>query len=87
MNPHPLAYAYAGDVMVKILKASAREAHGSEKPGTILAQEKSGILIRTGDGAISVQELQLPGKRPMAVADFLNGNRLEAKEMKRSVSE
>ena len=85
MAPRPLAFTWADDVMVKILKASASEWSGEETPGTILAQEKDGIFVKTGDGAMVIHELQLPGKRPMAVRDFLNGNQFQQNHFKRSV--
>lgn len=86
MTPHPLAYTWAGDMMVKIGRASAVGWQGPEAPGTILTQEKTGITVRTGDGALVIHELQLPGKRPMAVRDFLNGNRFEQDHFQRSES-
>lgn len=84
MNPVPLAYTMADDVMVKILAAKPGDHAGTEEPGTILEQSKSGILVKTGDGAILIKKIQLPGKRPMEVRDFLNGNRFETVKFKRS---
>lgn len=84
MHPAPLAYSFAGEIMVKIHKAELAEASGEEAPGTILKQDKNGILVKTRDGAITIKELQLPGKKPMAVRDFLNGNRIEPEKFTRS---
>ena len=44
-------------------------------PGTILSDGKTYLAIATEDGAISVTELQLAGKKRMAVKDFLIGFR------------
>ncbi len=44
-------------------------------PGTILSDGKTYLAIATADGAISVTELQLAGKKRMAVKDFLIGFR------------
>ena len=44
-------------------------------PGTILSDGKTYLAIGTADGAISVTELQLSGKKRMAVKDFLIGFR------------
>ncbi len=44
-------------------------------PGTILSDGKTYLAITTEDGAISVTELQLAGKKRMAVKDFLIGFR------------
>lgn len=77
MNPAPLAFCLAQGEPVKILQAQARPWQGTEEPGTILEQEKDGILVKTGDGALALLKLQLPGKRPVSAKDFLNGNRFE----------
>jgi methionyl-tRNA formyltransferase len=44
-------------------------------PGTILSDGKNFLAIATADGAISITELQLAGKKRMAVKDFLIGFR------------
>ena len=47
----------------------------SAVPGTVLSDGKTYLAITTADGAISVTELQLAGKKKMAVGDFLIGFR------------
>ena len=44
-------------------------------PGTVLSDGKTYLAFATADGAISVTELQLSGKKRMAVKDFLIGFR------------
>ena len=44
-------------------------------PGTVLSDGKTYLAIATADGAISVTELQLSGKKRMPVKDFLIGFR------------
>jgi lipopolysaccharide export system permease protein len=44
-------------------------------PGTVLSDGKSYLAFATADGAISVTELQLSGKKRMSVKDFLIGFR------------
>ena len=44
-------------------------------PGTILTDGKSYLAISTADGALSITELQLSGKKRMPVKDFLIGFR------------
>ena len=53
------------------------ETCGKEQaaPGTVLSDGKTFLAIATADGAISVTELQLAGKKKMAVKDFLIGFR------------
>lgn len=45
------------------------------KPGTVLSDGKTYLAFATTDGAISVTELQLAGKKRMTVKDFLIGFR------------
>ena len=47
----------------------------SAVPGTVLSDGKKFLAIATADGAISVTELQLAGKKKMSVKDFLIGFR------------
>ena len=57
--------------------AAMLETCGKEQaaPGTVLSDGKTFLAIATADGAISVTELQLAGKKKMAVKDFLIGFR------------
>ncbi len=47
----------------------------SAAPGTVLSDGKTYLAIAAADGALSVTELQLAGKKRMAVKDFLIGFR------------
>jgi methionyl-tRNA formyltransferase len=47
----------------------------SAVPGTILTDGKTYLAFATKDGAISATEIQLAGKKRMAVKDFLIGFR------------
>lgn len=44
-------------------------------PGTIISDGKSYLWITTADGAISVKEVQLAGKKRMGIEAFLLGFR------------
>ena len=56
---------------------NAKEGHTSSniKPGQILSDGKSFFAITTADGAISLTDLQLAGKKRMEVKPFLAGFR------------
>ena len=46
-------------------------------PGTILEAGKAGIAVACGDGKVLyLTELQAPGSRRMAAADYLRGHPL-----------
>ncbi|MBQ3613731.1 MAG: methionyl-tRNA formyltransferase [Bacteroidales bacterium] len=61
-----------GDDYAAMLAAAGTSSAG---PGQILSDGKTFFAIGTADGAISVTELQLSGKKRMAVRDFLIGFR------------
>ena len=49
------------------------DSKSSEKPGTIISDEKSFMDIVTKTGKIRILELQLAGKKKMVIGDFLRG--------------
>ncbi len=53
----------------------AENGMASAAPGTVLSDGKTYLAIAAADGALSVTELQLAGKKRMAVKDFLIGFR------------
>ena len=61
-----------GDDYTSMLTQNGLE---SAAPGTILSDGKTYLAVSTADGAISVTELQISGKKRMAVKDFLIGFR------------
>lgn len=50
-------------------------------PGQIVRADDRGLVVRTGSGSVLIENLQFPGKKMMAVKDFLKGNKLKAKEV------
>ena len=53
----------------------AQNGHTEVAPGTILSDGKTYLAVSTADGAISITELQISGKKRMAIKDFLIGFR------------
>jgi len=43
-------------------------------PGKIISVQKKAFNVQTGDGVLAVTEIQMPGKKPMPVAAFLNAH-------------
>lgn len=75
-NPWPVAQTeYAGKVL-RIWEARALAGTGG-MPGQVLASGPTGIEVATGDGRLLIGRLQLPGKKAMAVRDFLNAHNLD----------
>ncbi|MEJ2093635.1 MAG: methionyl-tRNA formyltransferase, partial [Gammaproteobacteria bacterium] len=72
-NPHPVAYCELNGQTFRIWEAEPVAEKSSEAPGAIIAGDKSGINITTADGVLRLHRIQPAGKRPMTVAEFLNG--------------
>lgn len=81
LAPVPGAYSFIGDDQVKILDAKVIE-DTLGKPGEITDVSKSGLVVSTGNGSLSIQKVQYPNKKPMTIRDFLNGNRIDSTEFK-----
>ena len=90
LSPYPAAFTEltkdGKTLQMKIYKAvkvtgeeyaAMLERHGASAvaPGTVLSDGKSYLAVSTADGAVSVTELQLAGKKRMSVKDFLIGFR------------
>ncbi len=74
VTPWPGAYTSLEGKMLKLFKAAA--GSGSGTPGTVIRADRSGLEVACGGGSVLIGELQLEGKRRMAVGDFLAGYRL-----------
>ncbi len=75
-NPFPGAHGQAGGMTVKIWHARAVDGKG--QPGQVLsADAQQGIVVACGDGALRLTELQKPGGKRLAAAEFLKGFSLE----------
>lgn len=77
LNPEPGAFAFFRGKRVKFWRAKA-VAQGNELvtnviPGTIVAVDKSHLLIATGDGFLMPTELQTEGRKVLPVAEWLRG--------------
>ncbi len=73
-NPFPGATLPLAGETVKIWRAEA--VAGSGKPGQVLAANADGIVVAASEGALRLTELQKPGGRRLASADFLRGTPL-----------
>jgi methionyl-tRNA formyltransferase len=70
-NPWPGAFMELDKRKLKIFRATI--VHRSGKQGEILAAEKE-LIVAAGKDALSLDEVQLEGKRRMSAADFLRGH-------------
>jgi len=87
LQPWPGCYTYwhraAGEpvrlILGRVRAASAEQAPTEQRPpGEILLAEASQLHVMTGDGALSIEQVQPAGRQMMSVADFLRGNPVRA---------
>lgn len=74
LSPYPAAWCYLKDEITAKIFTSAYsvEKHNLEA-GTFVSDNKSYLKVATQDGFVSILELQMQGKKRMAIKDFLNG--------------
>jgi len=73
-NPFPVAYFKHGEEAVRVWLSRVVTLKHAAAPGTILDANREGILVATGEQCLLLQQLQLPGKKVLPVADILNGH-------------
>src|SRR5205085_2671524 len=62
-----------GDILLQRKILSATTAYPKGKPGQI-SQKENELIVAAGEGAMSLREVQLEGKRRMSAAEFLRGH-------------
>lgn len=74
-DPFPGAYTELNGEKIKCFAPESLDYSGEELPGTVLqADTKHGLVVKTGDGALAVGEIQMPGKKRMLSKVYFNGN-------------
>jgi methionyl-tRNA formyltransferase len=68
-NPFPGAQGSVNGTAVKIWNAELAEGNGA--PGQVLSADAGGIVVACGEGALRLLQLQKPGGKRLAAAEFL----------------
>jgi methionyl-tRNA formyltransferase len=76
-NPFPGAHTLYGGEVLKIWQAQPLPGVGSKAPGTVLEATSQGVMVQTADGVLALTQLQSPGGKRLAVADWLHGHNLQ----------
>ena len=76
-DPWPGAYAYDGDRLVKFWKAVPSDETTGKENGTVTGVSDDSIDIASAGRILKVTEIQVPGKKRVAVREFLRGNSIE----------
>lgn len=73
LNPWPSAYTRLNGKTLKIWRASVESGGDSKDAGKVIAVSKKELKVQTGDGMLSLLEVQLEGKKRMDIESFLRG--------------
>ncbi|GAA0556517.1 methionyl-tRNA formyltransferase [Chitinophaga japonensis] len=76
LSPYPTAWTLLQGKQLKIFRAVKEHATPSVAPGEAITDHKSWLKIAAPDGYLSLQEVQLEGKKKMDVEAFLRGYRM-----------
>ena len=80
LNPWPSAYTTWNEKTMKIWDADVVDEEKTAEPGTIIEVTKQTFSVQTGEGALSINELQIPGKKKMSADAFLRGYQVKTGE-------
>lgn len=76
VTPSPGAWTMIGDLRVKLGPVSIDGSGDGLAPGELRA-ERSAVRVGTGSEPVLLGQIQPPGKKPMAAADWARGARLD----------
>lgn len=75
LSPYPAAFTFLKGKKLKIYRAEKTGTKPTAAPGEFLTDGKNYLHLACSDGVINLLEIQLEGKKRMAVEDFLRGYR------------
>ncbi len=76
VTPNPGAWTMVNDIRLKIGPVTMQENAGPLTPGQ-LHVSRHGVRVGTGSHPVLLGQVQPPGKKPMAAADWARGARLD----------
>ena len=72
-TPWPGSFAHWRGRVLKVISASVQCESGAGTPGQVLAID-GGAAVGTGCGLLALHKVQLEGRRPMKIDEFLRGH-------------
>lgn len=74
-NPWPIAFTTFDSQIVRIWNAEVIDSDiHTQMPGTIVAIDKCGIDVATGDGILRISNMQFPGKKVLHAAEIYHAH-------------
>lgn len=78
MSPSPLAYCFANGVQLNIYKAVQVSCGRDGRAGEVVRADRGGIVVKCGEGALSIVRAQFAGGKPLSACDIVNGRKIKA---------
>ena len=73
LSPYPTAFTFLRKKKLKIFSTKKEYSNTIENSGELVTDNKTFLKFACNNGYISITELQLEGKKKMAIEDFLRG--------------
>jgi methionyl-tRNA formyltransferase len=80
LSPYPASWTTHNGKNVKIYRTKIIEAQ-SKSSGIVLKRTNDTLCVGTGNGVVSIQEIQQEGKRRLGIEEFLRGYTIKAGEL------
>ena len=75
-DPWPGAFCQYQDIIMKIWKTEPLEVECNKPYGEIISATDKGIEVSCGGKVLLIEEIQVPGKKRVTVADYLRGHKI-----------
>jgi len=75
-NPWPVAHTRYEDCNLRLWAAEPVDGSGGPA-GTVMAANRLGIDVATGEGLLRITRLQMPGKKVLSAGEFLNAHAIQ----------
>ena len=74
-NPWPGASSSWNDLAIKVVKGSALAGEALGTPPGVVLERQGAVVVVTGDGFLQLDIVQLAGRNPTSIGDFVRGQR------------
>lgn len=71
-NPWPVSQTTWGDKVLRVWQAIAVDDSNGKPAGEVVSASKAGVDVSCGEGLLRITELQMPGKKRVDAASFIN---------------